>query len=198
MLRAELVPRLAAANRRAGRLLSSLLCSPRCAPVGGVPRAARGHSLVAARVLGRPGSAGGPGLSRTAFALGSLWELSFALCCGNASMCRGLVFCYLLRHGGHRSGLNAQAVPALSRDRSVLPWAVVCSCLLVGLVCALILGLCWGSWFAFVRVSYFSAWAFPVLACVPLRSNSVPLYKYIHVMMSQTVLARVLARVGSE
>jgi hypothetical protein len=32
--------------------------------------------------------AGGPGLSRAAFISGALWELSIALCRGNASMCR--------------------------------------------------------------------------------------------------------------
>jgi hypothetical protein len=34
------------------------------------------------------GQAGGLGLSRTAFISGALWELSIALCRGNASLCR--------------------------------------------------------------------------------------------------------------
>jgi hypothetical protein len=32
--------------------------------------------------------AGGPGLSQAAFISGALWELSVALCRGNASLCR--------------------------------------------------------------------------------------------------------------
>jgi hypothetical protein len=54
--------------------------------------------------------AGGPGLSRAAFISGALWELSVALCRGNASLCRSGA--YVATRAAGRAPMRSLAQPS--------------------------------------------------------------------------------------
>jgi hypothetical protein len=75
--------------------------------------------------------AGGPGLSRAAFILGALSELSVALCRGNASLCRSGA-----NVATHAAGLAP--MPGLARPSAEVVQACFAPCLWV-----------WGVWFGF-------------------------------------------------